>query len=138
MRNNRLIILCVAVLLLGLAGGGFYALRKYQMYERVQAYRPIGLAAVESGDHDQGVGMLGAYLQHYPDDVEALYHYAQARQQVELPRGAHLGQAIGTGSVLGGCQHRGAAAGLDGFDDARIIGGNHDLLRSGRHRPVRP
>jgi predicted Zn-dependent protease len=74
--------------------GGLWAARKYQIRRQYAQFRVEGLAAVERGDNPAALEPLRKYLGRYPSDVEVLVGYAHARQTVELPRRAHLGQAI--------------------------------------------
>jgi predicted Zn-dependent protease len=74
--------------------GGLWAARKYQIRRQYARFRVDGLAAVERGDNQSALEPLRKYLGRYPSDVEVLVGYAHARQAIELPRRAHLGQAI--------------------------------------------
>src|ERR1041384_287061 len=91
---RRLIVLFIVVLLL--TGGGMAAyVHRMRLIERDLAHgRDEGLSALQAEDYPAAMQKLGAYLKRHPDNVNALYGYAQARQKVEESGGRHLIQAI--------------------------------------------
>jgi tetratricopeptide (TPR) repeat protein len=59
-----------------------------------QAGRTAGLTAFAQQDYPTALVQLGKYLSRYPNDVDILLPYAQAREHVVESNGSHLGQAI--------------------------------------------
>lgn len=92
--KTKLLILIAIVLLSVGGGGGFFVWRKAQMNKRVMGYKPQAYADIENRAYGKALGILGAYLNHHPDDMEALYTYAKLRLRQPLPKAAHIRQAI--------------------------------------------
>ncbi len=92
--KRRLIILIIGVVVLVGGGLGFVYARKLQIHNKALNSRQIGLTLLEKGDHFMAMLRLRAYLNYKQDDAEVLYKFAQARENVEEPRGEHLVQAI--------------------------------------------
>lgn len=79
--------LLIAVIVVGVL------VRMHQVRTEAQQHRAAGLRAVEAGDYEQAIGLLGSYLNHEENDVEALYRFAQARRAVEQPERRHFAAA---------------------------------------------
>src|SRR5688572_2681500 len=93
-KKRRLLFLLAGgavVLVLGLAG---YGLRTMQIENRLRQNRADGMAALQAQDYFNALHKVGSWLQRHPDDAEALYAYAQARENVEEPENKHLAQAM--------------------------------------------
>lgn len=94
--KRRLVILLGAVgLLVVLAVSAFFA-RNWQLDRRAKVLRAEGLAAVQREDWRAGEEKLRHYLARpaNADDPEALFQYARACRNVQMPEGKHLIAAI--------------------------------------------
>ena len=92
--KRRLFILLTVLVLLAGAGGGAYAWRMNQIERRILRSRDQGMAAFAEENYIRATQKLGRYVNKYPNDAEALYHFAKAREQAEEVDGSHLAQAM--------------------------------------------
>lgn len=92
-KKRRLVFLLAGAMGLAGLGAGGYFVRMQQVQSRLRQSRADGLEALKAEEYFNALHKVGAWLQRHPDDPEALYAYAQAREQVEEPNNAHIGQA---------------------------------------------
>jgi Flp pilus assembly protein TadD len=92
-RKRRVAILLGLFVLAAALVASLYAFRQWQKQSRAQQHRLAGIAAVEAGHYPQAVDHLERYLRVEPQDIEARYHFAQARLHVPEPHNQHLGAA---------------------------------------------
>lgn len=90
---RRLLLVGVAGMLLVVAVFGVFVVRKWQNQRRTQALREDGMAAYALRDYPATIDNLGRFLRRQAEDREAWLAFADAREQLEEPRGAHLMQA---------------------------------------------
>jgi tetratricopeptide (TPR) repeat protein len=98
MRKKHRIIAVTALFTVVIVGGGGAVLVRQQMLNsRALENRELGMASIAREDYGNALHQIGSYLQRYgqEEDAEAVFEYARARQQVLLPNGKHVGQAIG-------------------------------------------
>lgn len=88
--RRRLATVLTVALVLVLLGSGAYLLRVRQLSQRAQRALSDGRAALDSGRYYEALQNIGVYVQRHPDDPDALYKYALAREHVEQPNGKHL------------------------------------------------
>jgi tetratricopeptide (TPR) repeat protein len=91
--RRRLTILLLVVLSLTCVGGGGYLIRRHQIERRVALAYAQGTGALKAGRYYEAMQLIGSYVQRHgdhPEDAEALYRYAQAREHVEEPGHKHL------------------------------------------------
>ena len=92
--RKRLRIFVVSLLVLACLAVGGYGVRKYYVRKRALAARVEGVAAAKAGDWERALHKMGIYVQVFPDDAEARFYYARAREQVADPDGKHIREAI--------------------------------------------
>src|SRR5690606_25216397 len=92
--KKRLLILVLIVTVLSGATVGAYLYRVNQIRQNTLDARVEGQAALEEGDYYTAMHRLGVYVNHNPKDAQALYQYAQARQQVPEPQAKHILDAV--------------------------------------------
>lgn len=90
---RRLLLVGVAGMLLVVAVFGVFVVRKWQNQRRTQILREDGMAAYMQQDYPATLDNLGRFLRRQADDREAWLAFADAREKLEEPRGAHLMQA---------------------------------------------
>src|SRR6478672_2663143 len=93
-KKRRLAYLAAALALAFGVGGAGYLVRSSQLKTRLTRGREEGVAALAAGNYEVALHKIGAYVQRNGDDADAIYQYAQAREQVPLPEKKHIGQAI--------------------------------------------
>jgi predicted Zn-dependent protease len=92
--SRRLVFLGVCTLgVLGL-GAGVLGMRQAQVERMTRNFRSDGLALARAGEHAKALDPLSRYLKRVQVDREALLAYAECREHVEEPSGAHVTQAI--------------------------------------------
>jgi Tfp pilus assembly protein PilF len=94
-KKRRRLVLAAAALtvFVGLTAGA-YGLRSRQIEAKLAKGRAEGVAALTAGDYETALHKIGSYLQRHPEDADAIFQYAQAREQVPMPENRHIGQAI--------------------------------------------
>ncbi len=93
--RKRLILASTIACICGIGVGGLWVYRKHVVSQQYAQYREWGLHLAEhagptSPEAQEALNLLGKYIRRMPTDVEVLVAYAKLRQQVELPRNAHL------------------------------------------------
>ncbi|HYO07776.1 MAG TPA: tetratricopeptide repeat protein [Tepidisphaeraceae bacterium] len=92
--KKRLRWFSIALVIAGLLAAGGYALRERQLERRAVAGREEGLRLLEGGDYFNAMHKIGPFVRRHPEDVDALFAYARARQQVPEPNGKHISEAL--------------------------------------------
>lgn len=93
-KKRRLTYLGAAVVVVAVVSAAAYGLRTRQIRSRLAEGRAEGVEALAAGNYELALHKIGRYVQRNDEDVEALYQYAQAREQVPEPDGKHIVQAI--------------------------------------------
>lgn len=93
--KQRLVIVLVVFIVLAGAAVGLVAMRRAQIAEIDPLLREKGMAAAEQRDWPATLDHLSKYMARNKDDVQVLFTFADARRRIELPKGKHLGEAIG-------------------------------------------
>ncbi len=96
-KKHRIIAVTALFTVVIVGGGGAVVVRQQILNHRALENRELGMASIERKDYPDALHQIGSYLQRYgqENDPEALFEYAQARLNVPLPNGKHVGQAIG-------------------------------------------
>lgn len=93
--KKRIAILAVAVVSIGLVGGGAFVYRKLAIRSEFAGYRAAGLEAAAKGDHPAAIENLVKYMGRNGNDVEVLSAFAKSREQVVAPGAGHLRSVLG-------------------------------------------
>ncbi|VAX39953.1 hypothetical protein MNBD_PLANCTO03-1346, partial [hydrothermal vent metagenome] len=93
--GRKRLILVLAVLFLGVAGVGAYALKQAQTQRNMARWLEDGTAAYERGDYPEALGLLSKYVSRDKTNAEVLLNFADIRLHVPLDDGRHLHQARG-------------------------------------------
>ena len=88
--RRRLAAVSTVALVVILAGATAYLLRVRQLSARARRALAEGTAALNDARYYDALQNIGVYVQRHPDDADALYEYALAREHVEQPNGKHL------------------------------------------------
>ncbi len=91
--KRRLLIIFGVVVVIVVAVAGTLLIKKQRNERDARANRVLGLEAAKKGEFVEAIDKLRQYLNVYPNDVEALFQIALAREKVEMPGGAHIGAA---------------------------------------------
>jgi tetratricopeptide (TPR) repeat protein len=91
--KRRLVILLVAGVSFMALAGGAYAVRKAWQRSQALSAGKEGVAAAKAGDYKNALKQIYVYRRKYPNDIEALYYFALARQNVPEPDGGNLLEA---------------------------------------------
>ena len=92
--RTRLVLLVTILSLLFVAGMSVWFFQQYSRDQRATEARADGLAAIEAGDYKTAVKKLGFACSRFPNDVELLLAFADARGRVESPFGNHLQRCL--------------------------------------------
>jgi predicted Zn-dependent protease len=86
--------LAAVLLILAVVGASLLYVRKQRQTARLVDNRDRGYELLEAGDPDAALPLIGGYVNVFKNDAQATFRYAQARQQIEMPRDRHLGEAF--------------------------------------------
>jgi tetratricopeptide (TPR) repeat protein len=92
--KRRLAYVATAGVLIVALAGAAYVLRSRQINRRLALGRAEGVLALAAGNYELALHKIGLYVQRNASDVDALYQYAQARENVPAPNTRHIGQSI--------------------------------------------
>ena len=82
-----LVVLLVAAVTVGLL------VRRATIAREIDDGYAAGVRQLEAGEFEPALHAIGRYVQRHPDDAQALFRYAAAREEVEADEGKHLLQA---------------------------------------------
>ena len=92
--RTRLVLLVATLALFLAVGGSVWFLQQYLRDQRAIDAQVEGMAALEAGDYKSAVAKLAMASARFPNDVELLLAFADARGRVESPFGNHLQRCL--------------------------------------------
>lgn len=92
--RTRLVLLVATLALFLAIGGSVWFIQQYFRDQRATDARIEGMVAFEAGDYKTAVAKLGKASARFPNDVELLLAFADARGRVESPFGNHLQRCL--------------------------------------------